>query len=301
MDKKLEDLVDGVDRAARNYATFADFQKAQEEKGGTEWQKPVDGAVENSSSSSPEKVGETAESSPSPSVEAASEPVDAEKPTRKTREILNKVYNGTTERLAHPMAPNVTSTDEPAGKLPGRYVFVPDPQETKTRMVIHKSPWDGETLLHAQEETEIRTSDPEWLQQALLMGQEAARKVGSDPERIADEVINRYYERIEIFQKAIQGARGVLENALIGKSLETQNRVRAKASGQRSARNEQAASRMKKEREPKPKAGVGIKLADETAKLMPKMRGDKLIKFLKEEGLCDDLTIKYVNEKWGAK
>lgn len=299
MDQKLDDLVNGIDREARKFASFAEFQQAQE-KGETEWQKPAVAAEENSSSSPSEKVAETVVSSEPSSVEPVSEPSAEEIQKQRTREALDKAWERD-QKLPRPQAADVVVTDVEAPPYK-----VLEAQIVTTRMQLHTvklgdvTQKDPDVLQYVNETTQVRENDPEWWRDVYMGGQAYANALGGC-EAIVDG-INVYQERIEKLQRAIQGMRGVLDEKLHGETSETRKRLNAKASGFRVARNKESAARMKVERVEKPKAGNGIKMADATAAAMPHLRGEKLLKFLEKNGITpDSATIEHVGKKWSVR
>lgn len=286
MDQKLEGLVNGVDREARKFASFDDYLAAQEKP---EWQKPADGAVENSAPTSSAKVDGTDASSKAPSVAPATEkPKDVR---RQAMEQPNYIPNGLkSEPLAHPVAPVVT-------EAPGGDTWrVLEAQIVTTKYELHQVEWDKDKLTYLSSPATVQEITPDWWKDIYLGGIEYARALES-PEAIVNGM-NVYQERIEKLNRAIQGMRGVLEEKLHGVSSERREKLLSKNAKFKENQTTKAATKMKAERKPAEVKGVGIKLADATAGAMKSMRGDKLIKFLTENGACDEATIAYVRKVW---
>lgn len=319
MDQKgLESLVNEVDLKARKFSSFDDFLKSQKD-GNTEWSKPVEGAVDNSSSSQDKVVAETVESPKPTSAAPATSPIESEKTEAELAEERRKylefrqreIAEGfKSESLAHPVAPNVTSPEPSAGK-------VLEAQIVTTKYELHSVEWDKDLqgqpirLAYLSDDVKVRTEDPEWHKEVYLGGQAYARAVRDigDPKRAGDRIVdlmNVYQERIERCQVAIQGMRGELEQVLHGETSENRVRLNERAAGWRKAKNQDAKERIKAERAPaKPKGGIGIKFATAFAEMFKMKPGqktvDKLIAQCHENNAIDEMTIEHINKTWGAK
>lgn len=319
-----------MDRAARKYASFNEFLTAQKAGETGTWQKPASDVVENSSSDTNEKVGETVESTPSPSAEPASvdtanqertladaiadfNAAEASKTPEQKKEdarklaMLNANYiaNGSkSEQLSHPTAPNVTAEGDPNAPATPESV-----RSVETTVSIQRVDWmDGEVLTYVHEEAKLRDENPDWWRDVYLGGRELGIALG-DPEKIAAQ-IREYYVRQEKLTRAIQGLRGVLEEKLHGTTTETRARIINKTSIAHKTHLEKAAQKdakadMKADKPVKIKTGIGIKLATSYAEMFKMKPGPKTVAKLlaqcKENNVLDDATIAHINTTWGAK
>jgi len=300
MDQKLEALVNEVDQKARKYASFDDFLEAQD-KEKPEWEKATSAAavVESSPSTTSAKEDATVESANPSNAEAVTPPTRKPQdvdPRRKAMESPSYIQSGLkSETLAHPVAPQVEGIE---GQDPWKKI---EAQVINTRYELHQVEWDKDKLTYLSAPATVQENDPEWWREIYLGGVEYARALET-PEAIVTGM-NTYQERIEKLNRAIQGMRGVLEEKLHGVSSERREKLLAKNSRFKANQNTAAATRMKTERKTgetkaaTPK-GNGIKLAKAMAEMSKNMRGDKLIAYLKEQNLCDDVTVEYVQKAW---
>jgi hypothetical protein len=298
--EKFEDLVNRVDLEARQFTSFDEYLAAKD-AGESEWQKPVSGVEENSSSNSNEKGDATAESSPLSNAEPASAPTKAEPQetpeeiaARKAEELrlhnlaVDKVVKG--EQLSHPTAPNVTA-EEPTGKP------VEMAPETTTKLVPYTIEWpDGQTSTRIREVVEFDKSEPEWYLGVFTNSKNFAVETAD-----LDAVTNHYQDLEEAMKKircAQFGVRAGLEMRLSGETAEKRTKALANLNRSNRSGNNAAATRMKTERAPKaPKKGAGIELADTLGKVMA-LDYDEIIAKVKKAGKLDEATQEYIDKNY---
>lgn len=298
MDQKLSDLVNKVDREARQFASFDDYLSSKSEDAKCE--KAAENVVENSSPTTSEKAAGTVASSSNSSVAPVIVNNPQPDPRRGAMARSNYIADGHKTPPVHPIAEVVV----PPTDLPPSQVL--EAQIVETRYSIQSVEWDKDRIAFASEETKARRigDDPDWWRDVYLGGQEYARALDTG-ERIVD-ALNMYQERIEKLQRAIQGMRSVLEDKLKDESAENRKRLSEKSANWRASRNQEAAQRMKAERKPSPKVEkpkintAAIKLADTMAGMNQKLRGESLLAALKGMNVdIDDSVVQHVARKWG--
>ena len=298
MDQKLSELVDKVEGEARKFATFDEYLESKEME--TECQKPASDAGDNSSSVESAKVDAPVESSQPTSAETVTAPTKEEHPhLRLTPEYI---ANGHKVEPAHPIAV-VVVTEVP--------VVVDPPTEVPVvvnRIDISAVNWaDGKTLRSLEDIAQAVKpgEEPESWRKIFLLTRDAGEKL------TLEEIVDRIHELedgIQKFKQAQRGYRSALEDKLKIANSETRTKMVGELDKDyRARRNAKAAERMKSERgatAPKanaaPKAGAGIKLADQYAQGLG-LRGDALCDFLQKAGKLDEATAAHVRTKWGSK
>lgn len=299
MDQKLSDLVNKVESEARAFATFDEYLESKEAE--PAWQKPADGAADESSSVLNVKVDVTVASSPAPNAETVTSPTSEQHPHVKL--TPEYIANGHKVEPAHPIAVvlDVPIPDQSehleAAPLVMNTVVITDPIE-----------WDGKPKRFLEDiATAIKPGEePDWYGKIFSMQRADGEKL------TAEEIVERIHELEEGIQKFKVAQRG-LRSALEDKLKEENSAVRTKMIGKldmdyRARRNAKAAERMKSERTPKakangaaPKAGAGgIKFADAMATGMG-LRGDALIDCVEKAGKLDEATANHIRTKWGSK
>jgi hypothetical protein len=284
---KLADLVNEVDQEAQKFTSFDDYLAAREQQNGkdeqTEWKKSVSDAAASLPSNGSEKVGETDESSNPSSAEPVSAPKSPE------------------EKKTPPPIPPRVEIPQPLAATP---LFEAEPQPEHaaksidyvvTKLQIVETEWvSGGAFVSEQQ---FAVPEPNEPNSVYLSGRNFSVTAATD-----EQVISKFHEieasiyRAREFQK---GLRSGLAERLSGQSSERKAKIKEldKTKQHILQNNKGAAARIKADRAPVVKGGLGIKLSDAYATMGD--TAEEMCEKLKALGKLDAATIAHIEKNYG--
>ena len=192
--------------------------------------------VENSSSSPSNPVAEVVVSPTPSNVAPVTQPTERELELQRTRETLTKVYSRPEEKLAHPVAPNVTAPEPPPGIVPEAQVV-----ETSTNCAW----WNGtriSTIIQSPcylSEDVVRTVDQNGTRRFISAARHLRARQGSWRSQTTWGSHCRFDEHLSGANRAVAGCArpcAVSEDTIKGETSEHRARISERASSWRRVR-----------------------------------------------------------------